>query len=132
MDFPSLGAKLEKVALYRAYFTFSLSLTCRLESSLVRTESGISLDMFTRTDVGFGLGEGAGSWKFLLTDVRATQACSNLHPGNGTPALSSLLTLGEAEHGSKEAHGLGVCTGEIRGDSLAEPKCSMLVALLKY
>lgn len=71
MDFSLLGAKLEKVAHYRAYFLFCLFLTCRLKSSLVRTESDISLDMLTRKDVAFGLAEGAGSWRLLLTDVRA-------------------------------------------------------------
>lgn len=64
--------KIEKVALYRAYFLLSLFLTCRLESSLVRTERGISLDMLTRTDVGFGLGERAGNWRFVPPNVRAT------------------------------------------------------------
>lgn len=64
--------------------------------------------------------------------VEQLQACCNLCPGNRTHALSPILALGEAEHGSKEAHGLGVCMGEIRGDSLAESKWSMLVALLKY
>lgn len=71
MDFPLLRAKLEKVAHYKAHFLFCLFLTCRLKSSLVRSESGISLDMLTRRDVAFGLGEGAGSWRLLLTDVRA-------------------------------------------------------------
>lgn len=38
----------------------------------MRTNSGISLGTLTRTDVRDGLGEGAGSWRPLLTDVRAT------------------------------------------------------------
>lgn len=60
MDFPLLGAKLEKVAHYRAHFLFCLFLTCRLKSSLVRTERGISLDMLTRRDVALGLGREQG------------------------------------------------------------------------
>lgn len=64
--------------------------------------------------------------------LEQSQACSNLCPEIGTHPLSPILALGKAEHGSKEGHGLGVCTGEIGGDSLAESKRSMLVALFKY
>lgn len=42
------------------------------EGLLLKIESSISLDMFDRTDVRDGLVEGAGSWRLLVTDGRAT------------------------------------------------------------
>lgn len=58
------------------------------------------------------------------------QACSNLRPGSGAHGLGPVLALAGAEHGGEGARGLGVCTGEIGGDSLA--KWSSLVAFPKH
>lgn len=89
-DFPLQEAKLDRVEPCKAYLLTSLFLTCRLECCLGRTQSSISLDTLVRTDVILGPGAGAGSWRLLLTDGRATpslleavprkwHSCSQLH-----------------------------------------------------
>lgn len=78
MYFSLLEAKLEKAALYRAYFLFSLFLTCRLESSFISTEWHLTRYAHQKT---YCFWAGGGSREF--------EAPANRCQSNPTPALTT-------------------------------------------
>lgn len=101
IGFPLQGAKLDRVEPCRAEFLTSFFLTCRVESSLVSTQSSSHQICSPEQMLFWGWGwqqeVGGSCWQM----EEQSQACSKPCPGNGSHALSSMLTWGEAEPGTK-------------------------------